>query len=155
MRLRLRFALLASAPLFLGCLSSTQPGSAPDCTTFATSYAIATDLTTTASGLQYRDVVVGPGAGVTAGSTVVTYYSACLTTGELFSQVAAPSRFVFPVGAGTVPAGLDEGVQGMRLGGRRQLVIPAALGYGTGGSPGGFAVPNATFVMTVDAVGLR
>jgi FKBP-type peptidyl-prolyl cis-trans isomerase len=155
MRLRVRVALLASAPFFLGCLSTTEPVSTPDCATFATNYATATDLTTTASGLRYRDVIVGPGAPVTAGSTVVTYYSACLTTGELFSAVFAPSRFVFPVGAGTVPAGLDEGVQGMRLGGRRELVIPAALGYGLGGSPGGFAVPDSTFVMTVDAVGLR
>lgn len=155
MRLHASVALLTGLCLTASCLGTTEPTPAPDCSAFALAYPTATDLVTTPSGLQYRDVVVGTGASVTAGGTVVTYYSACLTTGETFSQVSAPSRFVFSVGTGSVPAGLDEGVQGMKLGGRRQLVIPAALGYGTSGSPGGFPVPNSTFVMTVDAVGLR
>lgn len=158
MPIRRRALLLLVAALPLGasaCLDTVGPTATLDCATLATSLDAATDLQTTASGLQYRDVVVGSGASVVAGSRVVTNYAACTTDGLVFSEVDPPSYFIFTAGAGSVIAGLDEGVQGMKLGGRRQLVIPAALGYGTSGSPGGFAVPNATVVMTVDAVGLR
>jgi peptidylprolyl isomerase len=102
-----------------------------------------------------RDVVVGSGADVVVGSRVQTHYAACTSSGLTFAEVAAPGIFTFTVGRGQVIAGLDEGVQGMKLGGRRQLIIPPELGYGQGGSPGGFVVPNDTLVMTIDAVGLR
>lgn len=143
-------SLLATA-----CLNTEQPSFGLDCSTLATNLASTTNLTTKPSGLQYRDVVVGPGAVVTAGSRVTTQYSACLTTGEVFSEASGTNHLSFTVGQGQVFPGLDEGVQGMRLGGRRQLVIPPALGYGANGSVGGFSVPNATFVMTIDAQGLQ
>jgi FKBP-type peptidyl-prolyl cis-trans isomerase len=141
--------------LAVACTSSSEPAYVLDCETLALSRATATGLRTTASGLQVRDVVVGSGADVVAGSRVQTHYAACTSTGVVFAEVPSPSLFSFTVGAGQVIAGLDEGVQGMKLGGRRQLVIPPALGYGQGGSPGGFVVPYDTLVITVDAVGLR
>lgn len=153
---RTLLALLAAVPLGAsGCADTTAPTPTLDCWTLATNLATTTDLQATPSGLRYRDVVIGSGAPVVAGSRVVTNYSACSRDGIVFSEVDYPSLFTFTAGGGTVVAGLDEGVQGMKLGGRRQLVIPPALGYGTNGSPGGFPVPNDTIVLTVDAIGLR
>ena len=138
-----------------GCLNSAEPFTSPDCGTLATSLATATGLITTPSGLQYRDVVVGPGALVTAGSRVVTQYAACTTDGQTFANAVGQSRLIFTAGAGQVFPGLDEGVVGMTLGGRRQLVVPANLGFGANGSVGGFVVPNETVVITLDAIGFR
>lgn len=137
-----------------GCSVTTEPTVILDCSTLAQNAGSYPDLVTTPSGLRYRDVVVGPGREVTEGSRVITYYSACLGTGDVFSQVNSPSRFIFTVGGNQVTAGLDEGVRGMRLGGRRQLIIPRELGFNNGDYRG-FPVPNETFYMTIDAVGLQ
>jgi FKBP-type peptidyl-prolyl cis-trans isomerase len=156
MRRGFTLSLLAGLGLAVGgCSVTTEPYEELDCTQFALNLPTTTDLTTTASGLQYRDVVVGPGETVTTGRRVTTFYAACTGAGQLFSAVFSPNRFTFTVGANQVIPGLDEGVQGMRLGGRRQLVIPTSLGYGENGSPGGFPVPNEPIVMTVDAVMLQ
>lgn len=149
-------ALVLTVPLVsTGCLNSLEPSARPDCSALATSLATATGLLTTPSGLRYRDVVGGPGALVTTGSRVITQYAACTTDGQTFAIAVDPSRLTFTAGEGQVFPGLDEGVIGMRLGGRRQLVVPAALGFGTNGSVGGFPVPNETIVITLDAIGLR
>lgn len=137
------------------CLAATEPGVLLDCSTLATTLGTTTNLQATPTGLRYRDVVPGTGAEIVDGNRVVTRYSACVTSGELFSAVSSPSNFVFTVGAGQVIAGLDEGVRGMKIGGLRQLVIPPELGYGSAGSPGGFPVPNETLVITVQVSGLR
>lgn len=149
-------SLVAAMPLAMGgCTNSAEPFVQLDCTTLALTLPDVTDLISTPSGLQYRDVVVGPGATVSDGDRVTTHYAACVRTGELFAEALAPlSTLKFTVGKGQVIAGLDEGVVGMKLGGRRQLVIPPSLGYGTRGSPGGFPVPNDTLIITVDAIGL-
>ena len=117
-------------------------------------------MTTTASGLQYDDTTPGTGAEATAGQRVSVHY-----TGWLHDPTAADGRgrkfdsskdrgdpFRFHLGAGQVIAGWDEGVQGMKVGGTRVLLIPAELGYGARGA-GGVIPPNATLVFEVDLLG--
>ena len=117
--------------------------------------------TTTASGLQYEDTVVGTGPVAKSGETVTVHY-----TGWLFDEGAPQQRgrkfdsskdrgdpFEFDLGAGMVIQGWDQGVQGMKVGGTRVLVIPAHLGYGARGA-GGVIPPNATLVFEVDLLGV-
>jgi FKBP-type peptidyl-prolyl cis-trans isomerase len=106
--------------------------------------------TTTASGLQYWDITVGTGATATAGKTVKVHYTGWLTTGKKFdSSVDRGQPFSFPLGAGRVIKGWDEGVAGMKVGGKRQLRIPPELGYGQQGA-GGAIPPNATLIFDVE-----
>ena len=149
-------ALVVTLPLASsGCLNAAEPASLPDCGRLAANLGTATGLVTTASGLQYRDVVVGAGTIVTPGLRVITQYAACTTDGQTFAAAVGESRLVFTAGEAQVFPGLDEGVIGMKLGGRRQLVVPPRLGFGANGSVGGFVVPNDTIVITVDAIGVR
>ena len=88
-------------------------------------------MVTTASGLQYEDVVVGEGAEAVAGRKVKVHYTGWLTDGKKFdSSKDRNDPFVFPLGARHVIAGWDEGVQGMKVGGKRKLCVPAHLAYG-------------------------
>lgn len=108
----------------------------------------------TASGLRYQDVVAGEGAEATRGVEAVVHYTGWLTDGSKFdSSVDRGEPFSFPLGKGRVIAGWDEGVAGMRVGGRRKLVIPAELGYGARG--GGPIPPNATLVFDVELLEIR
>ncbi|HEX4642383.1 MAG TPA: FKBP-type peptidyl-prolyl cis-trans isomerase [Candidatus Acidoferrales bacterium] len=110
--------------------------------------------TTTPSGLQYWDIVVGSGATAIPGSTVKVHYSGFLTNGTKFdSSRDRGEPFSFPLGAGQVIKGWDEGVAGMKVGGQRQLRIPPQLGYGQEGA-GGSIPPNATLVFDVELLGV-
>ena len=105
---------------------------------------------TTASGLIYEDTVVGTGAEAKAGDHVVVHYTGWLTNGTKFdSSKDRDEPFEFPLGQHAVIAGWDEGVQGMRVGGVRKLIIPPKLGYGARGA-GGVIPPNATLVFEVE-----
>jgi FKBP-type peptidyl-prolyl cis-trans isomerase len=105
---------------------------------------------TTASGLQYWDIVVGTGATAGAGNPVTVHYTGWLASGEKFdSSVDRGQPFSFPLGAGQVIKGWDEGVAGMKVGGKRQLRIPPELGYGARGA-GGVIPPNATLIFDVE-----
>jgi peptidylprolyl isomerase len=111
--------------------------------------------TTTPSGLKYYDFVVGSGAEATAGKTAVVHYTGWLTDGTMFdSSLSRGDTFPFPVGGGRVIKGWDEGVAGMRVGGKRQLVVPPALGYGARGA-GGVIPPNATLIFEVELVDVK
>jgi FKBP-type peptidyl-prolyl cis-trans isomerase FkpA len=111
-------------------------------------------MTTTASGLQYEDTIPGTGAEAKAGQRVQVHY-----TGWLYNNGAQGAKFdsskdrgqpfQFALGAGQVIKGWDEGVQGMKVGGTRRLIIPAALGYGARGA-GGVIPPNATLLFEVE-----
>jgi peptidylprolyl isomerase len=105
--------------------------------------------TTTPSGLQYWDIVVGTGATAVPGKPVSVHYTGWLASGEKFdSSLDRGQPFVFPLGEGQVIKGWDEGVAGMKVGGKRQLKIPPALGYGAAGAPGAIP-PNATLIFDV------
>ncbi len=109
---------------------------------------------TTSSGLTYVDQVVGTGEPAVAGTTVIVHYTGWLTNGQKFdSSVDRAQPFSFPLGAGRVIKGWDEGVQGMKVGGKRTLTIPASLGYGSRGA-GGAIPPNATLVFEVELLSL-
>jgi FKBP-type peptidyl-prolyl cis-trans isomerase len=112
-------------------------------------------LTKTQSGLQYQDVTVGNGAQAGQGQTAVVHYTGWLTDGTKFdSSRDRGTPFSFPIGAGQVIAGWDEGVAGMKVGGRRKLVIPANLGYGEMGAPP-VIPPGATLVFDVELLDLK
>ena len=104
----------------------------------------------TASGAQYWDIVAGTGATAVAGKMVRVHYTGWLTDGKKFdSSVDRGQPFAFALGAGQVIKGWDEGVQGMKVGGKRQLRIPPELGYGARGA-GGAIPPNATLIFDVE-----
>lgn len=108
-------------------------------------------MTRTASGLYYQDLLVGRGAVATAGKRVHVGYAGWLADGALFDQSPAGRPYAFPLGQGRVIRGWDEGVSGMKVGGRRLLVIPPGLAYGRQ-SPGPGIPPNATLVFDVRLV---
>lgn len=112
-------------------------------------------MTMTASGLQYEDLTVGSGEEAKPGAHVSVHYTGWLqnpdgSAGSKFdSSKDRNDPFAFPLGAGHVIRGWDEGVQGMKVGGTRKLVIPPALGYGARGA-GGVIPPNATLIFEVE-----
>ncbi|NSL55456.1 FKBP-type peptidyl-prolyl cis-trans isomerase [Uliginosibacterium sp. IMCC34675] len=113
------------------------------------------DPITTASGLTYDDSILGTGAEAKAGKYVSVHYTGWLTTGEKFdSSKDRGDPFSFPLGGRRVIAGWDEGVQGMKVGGTRKLLIPAELGYGARGA-GGVIPPNATLVFEVELLDVQ
>ncbi|MEA2722581.1 MAG: FKBP-type peptidyl-prolyl cis-trans isomerase FkpA [Gemmatimonadales bacterium] len=112
-------------------------------------------MTKTPSGLRYQDVTAGTGAEATADRTVSVHYTGWLPNGEKFDSSRDRNQpFSFTLGAGQVIAGWDEGVAGMKVGGRRKLVIPADLGYGTAGAPPDIP-PGATLVFDVELLDVR
>ena len=113
----------------------------------------------TASGLQYEDTKVGTGAAPKTGQTCVMHYTGWLyengTKGNKFdSSVDRNEPFEFPIGQKRVIAGWDEGVATMKVGGKRILIIPPALGYGARGA-GGVIPPNATLMFDVELLGVK
>lgn len=109
---------------------------------------------TTESGLKYEDLEVGGGAEAAAGCTATVHYTGTLTNGEKFdSSKDHGSPFSFALGRGEVIRGWDEGVAGMKVGGRRKLTVPPDLGYGRRGSPP-VIPPNATLLFEVELLGV-
>ena len=152
----LRFlVLLASAGLFACGGSGDREVSRP-VAGFSPALGVdTTAMTKTPSGLRYQDVTPGQGAEATADRTVSVHYTGWLPNGEKFdSSRDRDQPFSFTLGAGQVIAGWDEGVAGMKVGGRRKLVIPADLGYGTAGAPPDIP-PGATLVFDVELLGVR
>ncbi|WP_269533496.1 FKBP-type peptidyl-prolyl cis-trans isomerase [Chitinimonas sp. BJYL2] len=105
--------------------------------------------------LLIEDIQIGDGAEAQAGQEVTVHYTGWLTDGKKFdSSKDRGIPFSFPLGAGHVIKGWDQGVAGMKIGGVRKLTIPASLGYGTRGA-GGVIPPNATLVFEVELLGLE
>jgi peptidylprolyl isomerase len=114
---------------------------------------------TTASGLKIEDTQVGTGASPKTGQTCVMHYTGWLyengqKTKKFDSSVDRNEPFEFPIGAGRVIKGWDEGVATMKVGGKRTLIIPPDLGYGARGA-GGVIPPNATLVFEVELLGVK
>jgi FKBP-type peptidyl-prolyl cis-trans isomerase FkpA len=110
----------------------------------------------TSSGVQYWDITVGTGAAASAGKSVTVHYTGWLAKdGKKFdSSVDKGQPFMFKLGAGQVIKGWDEGVSGMKIGGKRQLRIPPELGYGARGA-GGVIPPNATLIFDVELLAVK
>lgn len=105
--------------------------------------------------LEITDITVGDGPEATAGSMVsVHYVGVAYSTGEEFDSSYGRGPLQFPLGAGRVIKGWDDGVQGMKVGGRRKLVIPAHLAYGERGA-GGVIAPGETLIFVCDLMGVR
>jgi FKBP-type peptidyl-prolyl cis-trans isomerase len=110
---------------------------------------------TTSSGLKYVDQVLGTGEVAVVGKTTTVHYTGWLENGKKFdSSVDRGQPFSFPLGGGRVIRGWDEGVEGMKVGGRRKLTIPSDLGYGSRGA-GGVIPPNATLIFDVELLGVK
>ncbi len=110
---------------------------------------------TTESGLQYIDITEGEGDSPSSGQTVTVHYTGTLTDGKQFdSSRDRGSPFSFKIGVGQVIKGWDEGVSSMKVGGRRTLIIPPQLGYGSRGA-GGVIPANATLVFDVELLGIK
>ncbi len=112
-------------------------------------------MITTSSGLRYEDQVVGTGASPKPGQSVTVHYTGPLETGKKFdSSRDRNDPFTFTSGRGEVIKGWDEGVAGMKVGGKRQLRIPPDLAYGSRGA-GGVIPPNATLIFDVELLGVK
>jgi FKBP-type peptidyl-prolyl cis-trans isomerase FkpA len=110
---------------------------------------------TTASGLTYEDIGLGQGAAAKPGDKVAVHYTGWLTDKTKFDSSRDRNvPFEFVLGAGMVIRGWDEGVAGMKVGGKRKLTIPPNLGYGATGA-GGVIPPNATLVFEVELLGIK
>jgi peptidylprolyl isomerase len=113
-------------------------------------------VVTTPSGLKYEDMTVGTGPSPKPGQTVTVQYTGTLTDGTKFdSSRDRNDPFQFTIGQGQVIKGWDEGVMSMKVGGRRKLIVPGALGYGAAGTPDGTIPPNATLNFDVELLGTQ
>ncbi|MGA9042727.1 MAG: FKBP-type peptidyl-prolyl cis-trans isomerase [Terriglobales bacterium] len=153
-------AALAITALFIprtAAQSGTAKPAAKKPTTHAASgpTKVIGDSVKTDSGLEYWDIKVGTGATAAAGQTVKVHYTGWLTTGKKFDSSIGSAPFeVTPLGTAPVIKGWNEGIIGMKVGGKRQLRIPPDLAYGADGYPGAIP-PNATLIFDVQLVSVE
>jgi FKBP-type peptidyl-prolyl cis-trans isomerase len=113
------------------------------------------DKKTLRSGLSYMDIKEGAGEEARSGQQVTVHYTGYLVNGKKFdSSLDRNQPFTFTLGTGQVIKGWDEGVAGMKVGGKRKLIIPSDLGYGSRGA-GGVIPPNAELVFDVELLGVK
>ncbi|MEN9204337.1 MAG: FKBP-type peptidyl-prolyl cis-trans isomerase [Thermostichales cyanobacterium SZTDM-1c_bins_54] len=114
----------------------------------------AEQVITTPSGLQYVDLVEGKGEFPKPGQRVTVHYTGTLENGQKFDSSRDRGQpFQFQIGVGQVIKGWDEGLSTMKVGGRRKLIIPPQLGYGSRGA-GGVIPPNSTLIFDVELLGI-
>jgi FKBP-type peptidyl-prolyl cis-trans isomerase len=144
--------LLATPWLFAQTSAQPRPATVPN-TKAPTK--VTGDGVKTASGLQYWDIKVGTGEAAKDGDHVKVHYTGWLTSGKKFdSSVDAHQPFELTLGKGEVIKGWDEGIAGMKVGGKRQLKIPPDLAYGEKGYPG--VIPaNATLIFDVQLLAIK
>ncbi|MBE9208963.1 FKBP-type peptidyl-prolyl cis-trans isomerase [Nostoc sp. LEGE 06077] len=113
------------------------------------------NVVTTPSGLKYVEIKEGTGVTPKSGQTVVVHYTGTLEDGTKFDSSRDRDRpFSFTIGVGQVIKGWDEGLSTMKVGGQRELIIPAELGYGSRGA-GGVIPPNATLLFDVELLEVK
>jgi FKBP-type peptidyl-prolyl cis-trans isomerase len=144
------------AVLFAAAACGTSGEKATTVDGFAAALGVdTTTMTRLPSGLKYQDVKPGEGSEAVAGRSVTVHYTGWLPDGKKFDSSRDHGQpFTFTVGAGQVIAGWDQGVEGMRVGGRRKLVIPPDLGYGAAGAPPDIP-PAATLVFDVEVLEVK
>lgn len=161
--MRFRFLIAALVPLaFTACLSGTETITYPNVpieqTTFNSTLNVNLAASTkTASGLYIRDLTAGTGPAATATSTVSVYYAGYRADGSPFDARSSPSEPLTRQLGQNPPIliqGWEEGLVGMKVGGKRQLIIPPSLAYGEAGIPGLIA-PNSVLVFVVDLVAVQ
>lgn len=161
----MRMALWLGVIAVVFAASVATPGSAQTATTQKSAGAakkpvaagptkVTGEGTKTASGLQYWDIKEGTGAEAKTGQTARMHYTGWLTNGKKFDSSIGSQPFKFVIGNGDVIKGWDEGVLGMKVGGKRQLRIPPSLAYGNKGYPG-VIPPDATLVFDVQLVDVK
>lgn len=159
--------LIGAALVLAGCASNSKSTSTSNPTSTGASAKVTTpapatpagnagDQVTLPSGLKYTDNKVGDGALAENGKTVSVHYTGWLMDGTKFdSSLDRGEPFPFQLGSGMVIKGWEEGIKGMRVGGKRTLVIPPDLGYGSRGTPGGPIPPDATLKFDVELMGVK
>jgi len=136
-----------------GSESPTTPSN-PANDTYASALGVSiANMTKKSDALYYQDVVVGTGAEAIAGKTLGMNYTGYLVSGTKFDSNAGKNLFSFTLGIGEVISGWDQGIAGMKVGGKRKIVIGSTLAYGAGGS--GVIGPNATLVFDVELVTVK
>ena len=149
-------AAFGAVALIAACSDSTSPGkpSDPASETYSTTLGInIAAMTKKSANLYYQDLTVGTGAEAVTGRSLSVVYTGWLVNGSKFDSNVGGNLFAFVLGQGQVIAGWDQGVVGMKVGGKRRLVIGSSLGYGSQGS--GPIPPNATLVFDVELKALQ
>lgn len=152
----MRIAPIVLVAALIAACSSPDAKPADGTLTFTPSLGV--DLKTmqkTPGGAWYKDLVQGAGAPIAQGQRALIHYDGHLPDGQRFDQNGPTDvPFGFHLGTGEVVRGFDEGVAGMRIGGKRLVVIPPELGYGAQGAPPAVP-PNATLVFTIELVSIQ
>ena len=148
----------ASAPATPANASAVVPAAAPSVTTTPSTPSTRTErVRKLADGLIIKDIKIGAGPVAKDGETAIVHYTGMLMNGKVFdaSKLHGNQPFPFVLGAGQVIAGWDIGVKGMRVGGIRELIIPAALAYGDQSPPGSGIPANSTLKFRVRLLGVQ
>jgi len=144
--------------LFQGCKCSEQPKTAGTPATTTTADAPAGDAAQPAENateLKIEEIAPGTGDEAVEGKEVTVHYTGTLTDGKKFDSSRDRSEpFTFRLGAGQVIPGWEQGIKGMKVGGKRKLTVPPQLGYGESGA-GGVIPPNATLLFDVELLGVK
>ena len=155
MKYTLLVAIVALAAMAVAQSKTTKKASSAARPNTTAPTKVTGEPTKTPSGLNYWDIKVGAGPTAQKGQMVTVNYTGWLTNGKKFdSSVDAGRPFDFTLGAGAVIKGWDEGVAGMKVGGKRQLRIPPQLAYGGRGYPGAIP-PNSTLIFDVELLGVK
>lgn len=151
-------AFIVSNYISSGTMTANDGGPAAVSSTILNDFGITgepqQEAMTTAEGLIIQDVVVGTGTEATPGKMITAHYTGVLEDGTVFdSSIPRGVPFEFPLGEGRVIKGWDQGIEGMKVGGKRILVIPPELGYGSAGV--GPIPPNATLIFQVELLDVK